>query len=60
MTNNLSQTSQALNQETLASINFYQLPMKYMHHLIADMKFEVFPDISKAFDKAWHEDVIFK
>ena len=54
--------SQALNLETLVSISSYQLPMEYMRRLMRDMKFEVsfLTYISKAFDKVWHEGLIFK
>ena len=47
--------------ETLASISSYQLPMDYMRRLIINMKFEVYSlSYLKAFDKVWHEDLIFK
>ena len=34
--------------------------MEYMRRLIRDIKFEVFFDMSKAFDKVWYEGLIFK
>ena len=46
---------------TLVLISFYQLLMKLSSYF--DDGFEVrsvFLDISKAFDKVWHEEVIFK
>ena len=61
LTNHLISTNQsALNLKTLVSISSYQLPMEYMRRLMRDMKFKVYFLTSKAFDKVWHEGLVFK
>ena len=40
--------------------NFCLLRMRYTNRLMMGLMLEVSSYISKAFDKVWHEDIIFK
>ena len=52
--------SQASNLQTPALTSLYKLLTKYTNFLMWATKFEVFVDISIAFDKVRHKDLIFK
>ena len=52
--------SQVSNLQTPALTSLYKLLTKYTNFLMWATKFEVFVDISIAFDKVRHKDLIFK
>ena len=57
----LQSVNLVLFQETPVLLNHNQLPMKFTSFdcsLTRDIK-EFFLDISKTFDKVWHEDLLF-
>ena len=58
--NSALKTSLAFNPMIPVSTNCYQLAMKFLHLSIMEQKLSIFLDISKAFDKFWHEGLIFK
>ena len=47
------------NRAIPASINYYLLLMRYMARESLEVRSDLL-DISKTFDKVWHDDIVFK